>query len=77
MQYFDNLTTEERVSYLIKPILEVLSQSSSSLTTAELRSQIIKMDPILLNMLKLYILQRKQESLIRILLKDLVLQLKS
>ena len=41
----DTLTTEERVSYLIKPILEVLSQSSSSLTTAELRSQIIKMDP--------------------------------
>lgn len=41
----DNLTTEERVSYLIKPILEVLSQSRSSLTTAELRSQIIKMDP--------------------------------
>ena len=41
----DNLTTEERVSYLIKPILDVLSQSSSSLTTAELRSQIIKMDP--------------------------------
>ena len=41
----DNLTTEERVSYLIKSILEVLSQSSSSLTTAELRSQIIKMDP--------------------------------
>ena len=41
----DNLTTEERVSYLIKPILRVLSQSSSSLTTAELRSQIIKMDP--------------------------------
>lgn len=45
MGYIDNLTTEERVSYLIKPILEVLSQSSSSLMTAELRSQIIKMDP--------------------------------
>ena len=45
MGYIDTLTTEERVSYLIKPILEVLSQSSSSLTTAELRSQIIKMDP--------------------------------
>lgn len=41
----DNLTTEERVSYLIKPILEVLSQSSSSLTTAEICSQIIKLDP--------------------------------
>lgn len=45
MQYFDTLTTEERVSYLIKPILTVLSQSSSQLTAAELRSQIIKMDP--------------------------------
>lgn len=41
----DNLTTEERVSYLIKPILTILSQSSSPLTAAELRSQIIKMDP--------------------------------
>lgn len=41
----DTLTTEERVSYLIKPILTVLSQSSSPLTAAELRSQIIKMDP--------------------------------
>lgn len=45
MGYIDNLTTEERVSYLIKPILTVLSQSSSPLTAAELRSQIIKMDP--------------------------------
>jgi putative restriction enzyme len=45
MGNIDNLTTEERVSYLIKPILTVLSQSSSPLTVAELRSQIIKMDP--------------------------------
>ena len=45
MGNIDNLTTEERVSYLIKPILTVLSQSSSPLTAAELRSQIIKMDP--------------------------------
>lgn len=45
MGYIDNLTTEERVSYLIKPILTILSQSSSPLTAAELRSQIIKMDP--------------------------------
>lgn len=45
MGYIDNLTTEERVSYLMKPILTVLSQSSSPLTTAEIRSQIIKMDP--------------------------------
>lgn len=45
MGYIDNLTTEERVSYIIKPILTILSQSSSPLTAAELRSQIIKMDP--------------------------------
>lgn len=45
MGRIDNLTTEERVSYLIKPILTVLSQSSSPLTAAELRSQMIKMDP--------------------------------
>ena len=36
MGYIDTLTAEERVSYLIKPILEVLSQSSISLTTAEI-----------------------------------------
>ena len=41
----DNLTTEERVSYLIKPILKVLNQSSSPLTIAEICSQMIKIDP--------------------------------
>ena len=45
MGYIDTLTIEERVSYLIKPILKVLSQSNSPLTTAEIRSQIIKIDP--------------------------------
>ena len=45
MGYIDTLTTEARVSYLIKPILKVLSQSNSPLTTAEIRSQIIKIDP--------------------------------
>lgn len=45
MGYIDTLNTEERVSYLIKPILKVLSQSSSPLTTAEICSQMIKLDP--------------------------------
>ena len=45
MGYIDTLPTEERVSYLIKPILKVLSQSSSPLTTAEICSQMIKIDP--------------------------------
>ena len=29
MGYFDTLTAEEQVSYLIKPILEVLRQAST------------------------------------------------
>ena len=45
MGYIDTLATEERVSYLIEPILKVLSQSSSPLTTAEICSQMIKIDP--------------------------------
>jgi putative restriction enzyme len=45
MGYIDTLNTEERVSYLIKPILKVLSQSSRPLTTAEICSQMIKLDP--------------------------------
>ena len=45
MGYIDTLTTEERVSYLIKPILKVLNQSSSPLTIAEICSQMIKIDP--------------------------------
>lgn len=45
MGYIDTLATEDRVSYLIKPILKVLSQSSSPLTTAEICSQMIKIDP--------------------------------
>ncbi|MDU6398123.1 MAG: AAA family ATPase [Veillonella sp.] len=45
MGYIGTLATEKRVSYLIKPILKVLSQSSSPLTTAEICSQMIKIDP--------------------------------
>ena len=45
MGYIYTLATEKRVSYLIKPILKVLSQSSSPLTIAEICSQMIKIDP--------------------------------
>jgi len=44
MGYFDKLTAEEQVSYLIKPILEVLSQASTPLKTSEIRSLIIQLD---------------------------------
>lgn len=44
MGYFDTLTAEEQVSYLIKPILEVLRQASTPLKTAEIRAGIIHSD---------------------------------
>lgn len=44
MGYFDNLPAEEQVSYLIKPILEVLNQASTPLKTSEIRSLIIQAD---------------------------------
>ncbi|MBS6649846.1 AAA family ATPase [Veillonella sp.] len=44
MGYFDDLSAEEQVSYLIKPILEVLSQASTPLKTSEIRSLIIQAD---------------------------------
>lgn len=44
MGYFDTLKVEEQVSYLIKPILEVLSQASTPLKTSEIRSRIIQLD---------------------------------
>ena len=44
MGLFDTLKVEEQVSYLIKPILEVLSQASTPLKTSEIRSRIIQLD---------------------------------
>ena len=44
MRYFDTLTAEGQVSYLIKPILEVLRQASTPLKTAEIRAGIIHSD---------------------------------
>ena len=44
MGYIDNLPAEEQVSYLIKPILEVLNQASTPLKTAEIRAEIIQSD---------------------------------
>lgn len=44
MGYFDKLNAEKQVSYLIKPILEVLRQASTPLKTAEIRAGIIHSD---------------------------------
>lgn len=44
MQYFDTLNAEEQISYLIKPILKVLSQTTTPLKPSEIRSKIVQAD---------------------------------
>lgn len=44
MQYFDTLNAEEQISYLIKPILKVLSQTTTPLKPSEIRSRIVQAD---------------------------------
>ena len=44
MQYFDTLNAEEQISYLIKPILKVLSQTTTPLKPSEIRSKIVQVD---------------------------------
>lgn len=42
--FYDKLNTEEQVSYLIKPILEVLKEAGGKLERSELRDRIIEKD---------------------------------
>ena len=44
MKYFDTLNAEEQISYLIKPILKVLSQTTTPLKPSEIRSKIVQVD---------------------------------
>ena len=44
MQYFDTLNAEEQISYLIKPILKVFSQTTTPLKPSEIRSKIVQAD---------------------------------
>jgi putative restriction enzyme len=44
VQYFDTLNAEEQISYLIKPILKVLSQTTTPLKPSEIRSKIVQTD---------------------------------
>lgn len=44
MQYFNTLNAEEQISYLIKPILKVLSQTTTPLKLSEIRSKIVQAD---------------------------------
>ena len=42
--FYDTLNTEEQVSYLIKPIIEVLQEAGGQLERAEIRDRISEKD---------------------------------
>ena len=42
--FYDDLNTEEQVSYLIKPILQVLQEAGGQLERSEIRDRISELD---------------------------------
>ena len=42
--FYDDLNTEEQVSYLIKPILQVLQEAGGQLERSEIRERISELD---------------------------------
>lgn len=42
--HYDTLSSEEQVSYLIKPIIEVLQAAGGQLERSEIRSRISELD---------------------------------
>ena len=42
--FYDDLNIEEQVSYLIKPILQVLQEAGGQLERSEIRDRIIELD---------------------------------
>lgn len=42
--YFDTMTSEEQVSYLIKPILKVLKAAGGQMERSEIRDSICELD---------------------------------
>mgnify|MGYP000672941521 CR=1 FL=1 len=72
--FYDTLNTEEQVSYLIKPIIEVLQEAGGQLERAEIRDRISEKDE---NLNKSYIHLIKPVLNIRNLILSLILLLKS
>lgn len=75
--FYDTLNTEEQVSYLIKPIIEVLQEAGGQLERAEIRDRISEKTRRLLNLNKSYIHLIKPVLNIRNLILSLILLLKS
>ncbi len=75
--FYDTLNTEEQVSYLIKPIIEVLQEAGGQLERAEIRDRISEKTRRLLNLNRNYIHLIKQEISTKNLILSLILLLKS
>lgn len=75
--FYDDLNTEEQVSYLIKPILQVLQEAGGQLERSEIRDRISELDEHIAEFeQKLYTLI-KQEISTKNLILSLILLLKS
>ena len=70
MLYYDTLNSEQQISYLIKPIIEVLQEVGGQLD----RSETVKKMNISLNLSRKFILPVKQEISIKNLTLNLILQ---
>ena len=68
--FYDDLNTEEQVSYLIKPILQVLQEAGGQLERSEIRDRISELN-------RNYIHLIKQEISTKNLILSLILLLKS
>lgn len=75
--FYDTLNTEEQVSYLIKPIIEVLQEAGGQLEEQKLGIELVKKTRRLLNLNKSYIHLIKPVLNIRNLILSLILLLKS
>lgn len=76
--FYDDLNTEEQVSYLIKPILQVLQEAGGQLERSEIRDRISELDEHIAEFeQKLYTSNKNRKSVQKNLILSLILLLKS
>lgn len=74
MLYYDTLNSEQQISYLIKPIIEVLQEAGGQLDRQKSETESVKKMNISLNLSRKFILPVKQEISIKNLTLNLILQ---
>lgn len=77
IMFYDTLNTEEQVSYLIKPIIEVLQEAGGQLERAEIRDRISEKDEKIAEFEQKLYTSNKTVLNIRNLILSLILLLKS